>query len=234
MDKELQDRLNELERRMVETKGSITPAQNKIIKLLPLVTAGHLLFAVPAMIGSLALAYFAFVQADATRKMQIGSAMPFVTYGTSNVDDEGNEEISLTLANNGVGPAIMGPLEIRYRGEPMQDAAQLLERCCGMGPGSKAPFMTSPSSDVAVRPGENVKFFRLKRTAQNGEVWERLNAERWNLEVRACYCSIYKDCWTIEGAQAIPSDEARCPADWNVFARRGNPARARPAVPPQP
>src|SRR3546814_15829354 len=63
--------------------------------------------------------------------MQTGGAMPFVTFGTSNVDDEGNTDISLTLTNNGVGPAILGPIEIRYQGKPIATPVDLLESCCG-------------------------------------------------------------------------------------------------------
>ena len=48
--------------------------------------------------------------------MQTGGVMPFVTFGTSNGDEEGNQDIALTLTNNRVGPAILGPIEIRYQG----------------------------------------------------------------------------------------------------------------------
>ncbi len=217
-EKDLGDRLNDLELRLSSSSDSSAAALDKLLRLLPLFTAAQLLFAVPALIGSLALAYFAFVQADATRKMQVGGAMPFVTYGTSNVDDQGGREISLSLANNGLGPAILGPLEIRYEGKIIDSPADLLEQCCGLKPNSGLAFMTSPASNVAVRPGESVQFFRLKRTAQSSSTWDKLNEERWKLRVRACYCSIYNDCWIIEGAQTIPTPAAQCPSTWRAFS----------------
>ena len=78
--------------------------------------AASVVIGLPVLIASLAVAYFAFVQADATQKMQTGGVMPFVTFGTSNGDEEGNQDIALTLTNNRVGPAILGPIEIRYQG----------------------------------------------------------------------------------------------------------------------
>ena len=89
---------------------------SRFLRYLPLITIAHFLIGLPALIASLALAWFAFVQADATQKMQTGGAMPFVTFGTSNADKEGKPDISLSLTNNGFGPAILGPLEMRYDG----------------------------------------------------------------------------------------------------------------------
>src|SRR3546814_16989445 len=78
--------------------------------------------------------------------MQTGGAMPFVTFGTSNVDDEGNTDISLTLTNNGVGPAILGPIEIRYQGKPIATPVGLPESCCGATNAPGPSSATSPSS----------------------------------------------------------------------------------------
>src|SRR3546814_1399367 len=87
--------------------------------------------------------------------MQTGGAMPFVTFGTSNVDDEGNTDISLTLTNNGVGPAILGPIEIRYQGKPIATPVDLLESCCGATDARGLSFATSPSSRIAIRSEEH-------------------------------------------------------------------------------
>ncbi len=102
----------------------------RLLGYLPLITIAHFLIGLPALIASLALAWFAFVQADATQKMQTGGVMPFVTFGTSNGDEEGNQDIALTLTNNGVGPAILGPVEIRYEGKPITTPLDLIRTCC--------------------------------------------------------------------------------------------------------
>src|SRR3546814_4042248 len=107
-----------------DTEPAAAPASSaaadlgsRFLRYLPLITIAHFVIGLPALIASLALAWFAFVQADATQKMQTGGVMPFVTFGTSNGDEDGNQDISLSLTNIGVGPAILGPLEIRYEGK---------------------------------------------------------------------------------------------------------------------
>ncbi|MBJ7439247.1 MAG: hypothetical protein JHD35_09510 [Sphingopyxis sp.] len=199
--------------------ASATPAEvgSRFLRYLPLITIAHFVIGLPALIASLALAYFAFVQADATRKMQTGGAMPFVTFGTSNVDDEGKADISLSLTNNGVGPAILGPIEIRYRGKAIASPTELLAACCTKSDVATLSFATSPSTGVSVRPGESLRFLGLPRTPGNEATWQAFNKERWRMSVRACYCSIFNDCWITEGMQGLPRQVKQCPADWSLY-----------------
>ena len=108
--RELQDRDT------AASSRSATEVGSRFLRYLPFITVAHVVIGLPVLIASLAVAYFAFVQADATQKMQTGGVMPFVTFGTSNGDEKGNQDIALTLTNNRVGPAILGPIEIRYQG----------------------------------------------------------------------------------------------------------------------
>lgn len=189
----------------------------RLLRYLPLITIAHFLIGLPALIASLALAYFAFVQADATQKMQTGGVMPFVTFGTSNGDEEGNQDIALTLTNNGVGPAILGPIEIRYEGKPVSTPIDLLEACCTETGARPLRFSTSPSTGIAARPGETIKFISFPRTPASEKIWQRFNKERWKLKVRACYCSIFNDCWVTEGMQGLPKAVNKCPANWSLY-----------------
>ena len=161
-------------------------AGSRLLRYLPLITVAHFLIGLPALIASLALAYFAFVQADATQKMQTGGVMPFVTFGTSNGDEEGNQDIALTLTNNGVGPAILGPIEIRYEGKPITTPVDLLRACCTESEARALRFSTSPSTGIAVRPGETIEFVSFPRTPASEKVWQTFTKERWKLEGRAC------------------------------------------------
>jgi hypothetical protein len=196
---------------------SAAEAGSRLLRYLPLITTLHFLIGLPALIASLALAYFAFIQADATQKMQTGGVMPFVTFGTSNGDEQGNRDITLTLTNNGVGPAILGPIEIRYKGKPIATPVDLLRTCCTAGDASPLRFSTSPSTGIAVRPGETIEFVSFPHTPASDPIWQAFNKERWKLEVRACYCSIYNDCWVTEGMQGLPKAVTKCPADWTLY-----------------
>lgn len=194
----------------------------KLLKLLPWLMASHLLIGAPAMLISVGVAYFTFVQAEATKKMQQADAWPFLSYGTSNsgMSEKGERMISLNLSNNGVGPALLGPVEIRYQGQPVRDPRDLLTKCCSFQPNGGLNLSTSPSSGIVARPGETVKFMQVAETPTSKALWDRFETERWKLQVRSCYCSIFDECWTIEGSQAKPKPIAQCPTDWVQFRER--------------
>jgi len=193
---------------------------SKLLKLMPWLMASHFLIGAPALLISLGVAYATFVQAEATKKMQQADAWPFISYGTSNVDEKGARVISLSLANNGVGPALLGPIEIRYQGKPVKDPRDLLTKCCGLAPNSGINLATSPSTGIVVPAREYSYFMRLAETPESKAVWSRFEVERWKLKVRSCYCSIFDECWTIEGSQAKPKPVAQCPTDWTQFRER--------------
>ena len=190
---------------------------SRFLRYLPFITVAHFVIGLPALIASLALAWFAFVQADATQKMQTGGVMPFVTFGTSNGDEDGNQDISLSLTNNGVGPAILGPIEVRYEGKPVDTPVELLKTCCAKAGMRGVRLSTSPSTGIAVRPGETVEFVSFPRTPESEKLWQAFNKERWKLEVRSCYCSIFNDCWITEGMQGLPKPVNKCPANWSLY-----------------
>lgn len=206
-----------LDRDTAPKPASATEVGSRFLRYLPFITVAHFVIGLPALIASLALAYFAFVQADATQKMQTGGVMPFVTFGTSNGDEQGNQDIALTLTNNGVGPAILGPIEIRYEGKPITTPLELLQACCTEGQARALRFSTSPSTGIAVRPGETIEFVSFPRAPASEQIWQTFNRERWKLKVRSCYCSIFNDCWVTEGMQGLPKAVNKCPADWTLY-----------------
>jgi len=220
-----QDRIAKLEAEVtaLSARGdNIGGRLGKLLKLLPWLMASHFLIGAPAMLISVGVAYFTFVQAEATKKMQQADAWPFLSYGTSNsgISEKGERMISLNLSNNGVGPALLGPIEIRYQGQPVRDPRDLLTKCCGFQPNGGLNLSTSPSSGIVARPGESVKFMQVAETPTSKALWDRFETERWKLQVRSCYCSIFDECWTIEGAQAKPKPVAQCPTDWVQFRER--------------
>ncbi|HEY0628734.1 MAG TPA: hypothetical protein VGD23_05340 [Sphingomicrobium sp.] len=197
----------------------------RLMKYLPLMMAGHLFITIPAFVISIALAYATFVQADATRKIQQTETWPYISYGTSNINDAGVDEISFMLGNDGLGPARLKQLEFRYDGQPMDSPRQFLQRCCGDLPQKPTRFMSS-KFEVVLRPGESTEFIRLVKRPDNLAIWERLNSERWKVAIRACYCSIFNDCWVLDSDKPDPEPVAQCPGNWHLFEER--PFRPQP------
>lgn len=111
----------------------------------------------------------------------------------------------------------MGPMELRYRGRAMRNPAELLAACCGYRTGEAIQMRITPASNIVLRPGETVSFLDVRK---NSGVVERHDAQRWHIGLRACYCSIFDDCWTIAGAQARPVAVKACPIDWTPYRDR--------------
>jgi hypothetical protein len=88
--------------------------------------------------------------------------------------------------------------------------------------------MSSPVNGV-VRPGEAVHFIALPKRADNIEVWNKLEVERWKVSVRSCYCSIFDDCWVMDSRKMDPEPVDACPANWSLFEERPSPI-ARPKL----
>jgi len=193
------------------------PWQERLLRYLPIFTIAHMTLTIPTVVLSLALAYFTFVQADATRKIQQSETWPYVLFGTGNGTPDGKKEITLNLTNNGVGPARIEAMELTYRGKAMATPTEFLKECCSGG--QKITFMSEPVSGV-LRPGEQSNFIRLPRTDANAAIWDKLDSERWRIVVRACFCSIFDDCWISDNRKKHPQAVKVCPANWKTFDER--------------
>lgn len=192
----------------------------RIARWLPFAMFGHFIVGVPALLISLVVAYGTFIQAGATQRMQQAAAWPFVAYRTGNYTADGDRLISLFFTNNGLGPALIGPVEVRFRGRAMRSPADLLQACCGYQPNRAMQLRTSPIVNVALRPGEEVLFMSLPGVTANAGMVDRLDAVREEIQVRACYCSIFDDCWTVQGSQTKPQPVEVCPTNWTVWRQR--------------
>lgn len=168
--------------------------------------------------------------ADANARMVTATSWPYVEFGTGNAT-EGRQMITLSLTNQGVGPARIRAMELRYRGQPVEWSRDLFTRCCGGG-GQKFSFSTSTANGRVIKAGESIDFLRIERQAGVETIWDRFDDERFNIGVRLCYCSVFDDCWVSESLDAYNAIERpqrvgvgvqnrekvdSCPTDWQQY-----------------
>jgi hypothetical protein len=183
----------------------------------------EVLVALPTLVISVALAYFSFVQADASRKMQRTETWPYVSYGTDNSSPEVKNEVSFSLSNDGVGPARLAEMEFVYDGKRESSPLEFISDCCAAAArAAKSLTFTTDRVDGVLRPGEKRKFIRLAKNDDNAALWDRLNNQRWKVVVRTCYCSIFDDCWVFDSRKDRPIPVKVCPADWTKFGEHPN------------
>ena len=64
--------------------------------------------------------------------MQRTETWPYVSYGTDNSSPEVKNEISFSLSNDGVGPALLKEVEFLYDRRPMRDPIEFIQHCCAV------------------------------------------------------------------------------------------------------
>jgi hypothetical protein len=158
-----------------------------------------------------AISLWVAVSANRTQeRMMAASTWPHVQYGTGNRLPEDVSSITFNLHNAGVGPARIKTVQVLYDGAPMPDAATLLKACCG-ATGERVLTVTSHPERVLV-PGEEMTFLRYDEKTADPAVWAALNRKRFEVRLRACYCSVLDDCWMLDSTRDDPQPVAACPA----------------------
>jgi hypothetical protein len=175
--------------------------------------------------------------AEANARLVEANSWPFLQFVTSNHDDSGDLVISLGVHNAGVGPAKIESFEVLWQGQPVRNNVELLERCCGLdraalktdrsmspdGASERAvaaaqkasrstiatDFVTASTTGV-MEAHQQSNFLVLPLTAKTAPVWARLNTARFQVETRACYCSVFDECWLTNLRTLRPAKAKSC------------------------
>jgi hypothetical protein len=143
--------------------------------------------------------YTAYVQ----RQQMRAAVWPILEFGS------GNGPIRFTLANKGVGPAIIRHVILRVDGQPAKNWPEALEKLLGPG---KHRGEESDMSDHVFSAGESLNVFTPHDDSNNplnmdksNPLWVQLNTGRFRITVEICYCSTLGECWTLRAGGNTPS-----------------------------
>ena|SRR5580693_1742983 len=137
-------------------------------------------------------------------------------------------DITIGVSNGGVGPAKLKTLELFYDGAPLSSARDLLRRCCGLSPdpataGRQLPrtFSWSLVDDSVIRPGEETPVIQVHRPPGAMEIPDRLSASLLGISFRACYCSVFDECWVSDLRSTRTRPVRQCDAPAHPFNAGG-------------
>jgi hypothetical protein len=152
--------------------------------------------------------------ADENARLVQANSWPLLQFTTGNTTDSGQSQITLNIENAGVGPAKLISLEI-FHGEKRihtpRDLVQTLD-----------PAMPRPQLQLGVtmpmvlRAGDSQLILGMKREGQEA-LWEKLNTARFELRFRACYCSVFDECWVSDLATVSPQHVEHCAVTPDTF-----------------
>ncbi|HEX3944634.1 MAG TPA: hypothetical protein VHW69_11150 [Rhizomicrobium sp.] len=168
-----------------------------------------------AIVISLISLAVGFYNAQSQQRMVAATSWPFLIYHTMRVD----ERLTLRIANEGVGPARLKSLIVRYHGREAHGLVELLRICCGLPASAGWPQLNKlnlvwESEAIGLyRAGEHTDLIVIDRTPANDAIWKRLADARLHLKFEACYCSVLGDCWTSDlDPVSDPKPVNYCPA----------------------
>ena len=179
-----------------------------------------LALALSAMFVSIVSLAVAVRHGNAMDRLVAANSWPFLMYSTDNMDPHGNRRISLKVENDGIGPARVQTFEVWWQGQPVSTGPELLQRCCMTD--AKTPIDSSTARSLnlvigqvasrVIRAGEAEPFLSLELKDENAGIWHRLDIARLQLKMRACYCSVFDECWQTDLEQTSAKPVASCPA----------------------
>jgi hypothetical protein len=166
---------------------------------------------IATLVGLCALcvsAYTAHVQRQQVR----AAVWPILEFDTSNQPD-----IHLSLANKGVGPAIIRHVIVKVDGQPVINWREALEKL--LGPGEHHLSESDMHSHV-LSAGESMTILTPRDSENNplnfdrsNPLWVKMNEARPRVAVEICYCSTLSECWTLRSGStsSTTAETRRCP-----------------------
>ena len=168
---------------------------------------------IATLVGLCALcvsAYTAHVQRQQVR----AAVWPILEFDSSTAPD-----IHFTLANKGVGPAIIRHVIVRVDGQQVRNWKEALGRI--LGPGEHL-FSESDMSGHVFAAGESMTPLTPRDPENNplnfdksNPLWVKMNKDRFRVTVEICYCSTLGECWTLRAggrtSSSTTTETRRCP-----------------------
>lgn len=167
---------------------------------------------IATLVGVCALlvsAYTAYIQKQQVR----AQVLPILEYSTSN-----EPFIRFTIANKGVGPALIRHVMVKADGKVETGWREVLHALTGP---EKHGYWQSTFSGRTVSAGESIDVLvpwgasGPLKLADHDPLYEKLNDARSRLSIEVCYCSTLGDCWTLKAGSAETDttvETRRCPA----------------------
>jgi hypothetical protein len=143
------------------------------------------------------------------------NSWPLLQYTTGNANDEGQPEISMKIENAGVGPAKVISLEVFHEDQPIRRPDDLIR---ALDPTEPKPLLSlGVNLPMVLRPGTDTLIMSMKREGVDA-LWDKLNRERFRLRFRACYCSVFDECWESDLKTVSPQPVSQCTKSADSFS----------------
>ena len=161
------------------------------------------------------------------RDLVAANSWPFLRAMLNNGYNDGRD-VAIGLSSGGVGPAKLKSLEIFYDGKPVSSSYDLLRRCCGLASDMATRRRQLPHDrtyaiidESVLRPGEEAAVLVVHKDASAPEIPTRFSDSLLRISFRACYCSVFDECWVSNLRTTTPQRVRRCEPPQHRFEPGG-------------
>jgi hypothetical protein len=120
----------------------------------------------------------------------------------------------MKIENAGVGPAKLVSLEIFQDDKRLHTPRDLVS---ALDPTNPRPNLSlGITLPTVLRAGTDMLILGMKREG-NEALWDKLNRERFRFRFRACYCSVFDECWVSNLLTVSPERIDNCPVSPDSF-----------------
>ncbi len=144
----------------------------------------------------------------ANERLVRAQSTPVLQYDHGNVTDEGKAQLEFTITNVGTGPARIVWFEVGSASGRFSNIGQWVIST-GDGP---IRFTSASINQIVLAQNEKRQMFAWERPADEaGRIrWELIDRERFKTKVKACYCSVFDQCWQSNLEADIPKEVPSC------------------------
>lgn len=174
---------------------------------------------------------------QAMERLVQANSRPFIQLGSGNATDDGEAgTLAFSARNAGTGPAQLYSFEFLVDDRPVPMRGWLIQNvasaCCGEEWAETAaqndvlaavgPDLTSPVARTFLAPGDEATALRWARTQSNQSLWNAFDRARQEgrITMRACYCSLFDECWIAETNAFPPQPVGSCEDEANDAGAR--------------
>ncbi len=176
----------------------------------------NFILALCAMLISIASFYATYIQAVSSEQQVKAMTYPLVQFSHGNFDVKNKEQkIYFKIKNAGVGPAMVKKIEYEFENKKFTNSRSFLKGCCndelkaveqpesGKEIGIESQVISSSVTGNVLAAGNEIDVLQLVRHKDNLSLWNKLNRDRFSVNVSICYCSLLDNCYWKESGKEI-------------------------------
>ena len=177
-----------------------------------------LVLGVSAVAISFISLFLAIHNGEAMERLVQANSWPSVQIIFSTLNQDATPHIHVDIANKGVGPARIESLEVSYNGKPVSNPRAMLNAMLNRTTAPPHPrIQTATITHSVLAAKEQITFVDFKVEEYNADDYAVMGVAVQKVNFRACYCSVFDECWLADASKPRSATVKQCPALTSTF-----------------